>query len=265
MRSAYLVLGVPGNASPEDIEIAFEKAQALYPKERLVSDEGALARFTEVRDAYRVLRDPEMRAAHDRKLAAATAVTRVDPAHATAGRTLPVVVIEREPMEGLTRHAKPVAAGAMVLALVLGAGLWISSRNAEARREMAAQEAMMRQQEAAEADRRRQEEAAQASREERERAQAEAAERRAAYESRQAAVRANYETRRIESQRAADERQKQYAEEAAQRQKQYAEQRAQAQRESDERRAAMEARMRLEADKRRLREICMQQYGRPDC
>ncbi len=263
MRSAYLVLGVPGNASPEDIEIAFEKAQLLYPKERLVSDEGALARFTEVREAYRVLRDPEMRAAHDRKLAAATALTRVDPA--VSGRTVPVVVVEREPMEGLSRHAKPIAAGAMVLALVLGAGLWISSRNAEARREMAAQEAMMRQQEAAEAERRRQEEAALASREDRERSQAEAAERRAAYESRQAAVRATYETRRIESQRAADERSKLMAEENAKRQQQYAEQRAQAQREADERRAAMEARMRLEADKRRLREICLQQYGRPDC
>ena len=68
MRSAYLVLGVPGNATPQEIEAAFLKAERQFPRERLAEEDGALGRFDEIRNAYKVLRDPESRAAHDRKL-----------------------------------------------------------------------------------------------------------------------------------------------------------------------------------------------------
>ncbi len=73
MKSAYQTLGLPGNASREDIEAAYLAAQAFFTKERLVADPTLLQRREQVQDAYKVLSNAELRAAHDRKLAAAAA------------------------------------------------------------------------------------------------------------------------------------------------------------------------------------------------
>ena len=71
MKSAYMVLGVPGNASPEDIDAAFSHAREVYPPQRLAQEDGAVDKFNEVKQAYGILRDPDARAAHDRKLSRA--------------------------------------------------------------------------------------------------------------------------------------------------------------------------------------------------
>ncbi len=71
MRSAYSVLGVHGNAKSGEIDRAFNKTLATFTRERLRVDAGADARLADVREAYKVLRNPDMRAAHDRKLAQA--------------------------------------------------------------------------------------------------------------------------------------------------------------------------------------------------
>ena len=59
------------------------------------------------------------------KLAAATAVTRVDPANATAGRTLPVVVIEREAL-GQIREIRSLMQNGRAVTLVT----WEARRSA---------------------------------------------------------------------------------------------------------------------------------------
>jgi curved DNA-binding protein CbpA len=237
-----MVLGVPGNASPEEIEAAFGKAERLFPRERLAQEEGALARLNEIRAAYQVLRDPESRAAHDRKL-------QQQPGPGTPRRPV-LVVTEEEP----SPLRKVLAAGTCVLALVLAAGILVSYRNAEARRLQAAQELAAQQATAEEARQKREEQERLVAQRAALAAQAEANERRLAAESRMAAVRSASEMRMQEAAAA-----------YAQRVELAEQQRREANRLSEERRAAAEARMRTERDKQRVRELCMQQYSRPDC
>ena len=73
MKSAYMTLGVPGNATREDIEAAYVAAQVFFTKERLVADPSLLQRRDQVQEAYKVLMNRDLREAHDRKLAAANA------------------------------------------------------------------------------------------------------------------------------------------------------------------------------------------------
>lgn len=64
-RDYYETLGVPRNASPEDIKKTFrQKARQYHPD---VSQEpDAESRFKEINEAYAVLSDPQKRAAYDR-------------------------------------------------------------------------------------------------------------------------------------------------------------------------------------------------------
>jgi curved DNA-binding protein CbpA len=240
MRSAYLVLGVPGDASGDEIEAAFRKAEALFPRERLAREEGALARLEELRSAHQVLRDPGSRAAHDRKL-----LEQVRP----APRHRAVAIAEDQ-----SPASRWVGIGLVLVALVFGAGIYVTHRNAESRRMAAAQELATRQAAEQEARMKVEEEERLAMRRAALAAQAEANERRLVQETRSSVAHA-----------AAEMRAQQSAVLQAQRAEVADTQRREASRLADERRAAQEARMRTDRDKQRVRETCYQLYRRPDC
>lgn len=64
-RDYYEVLGVPRDASQDDIRGAYRRlARKNHPD--VSKDEGAEDRFKEIAEAYEVLRDPEKRAKYDR-------------------------------------------------------------------------------------------------------------------------------------------------------------------------------------------------------
>ncbi len=240
MKSAYLILGVPGNATIDDIEAAFGRAKQVYPPQRLASEDGAVDTFNEIKQAYTVLREPESRAAHDRKLAAA-ARPKPEP------RIQPVYVEE-------TPTRKFVLWGLILITVVFAGAFYVHQRTIQQRAAQAALELANKQREEREAQDRKDEEA----RTERERAQAKAKQdaddRRFAIESRAAEARASYERSRQESQAAMMQR-------AAISEQQRQETAARLQ----EERAAAEARLRVEKDKRRIRELCYQLYQRSDC
>lgn len=239
MRSAYLVLGIPGNASNEDIEAAFQRARELYTPARLATVEGAVDKYNEAKTAYDILRVPDSRAAHDRKLSA--------PRPQVERRR--VIVVEE-----VSASQKYVRVGLMLLAALFCAGLFVTYKNAEARRQQAALELELKKQEAKEKEVQRIE----AERAERERAAAkaksEADERNFSMEGRMAAARATAERARQDA--GAAQMQRTAIAET---------QREEAARLAEDRRNAQEAQRRTESDKRRIRELCLQQYRRPDC
>jgi curved DNA-binding protein CbpA len=245
MRSAYLVLGVPGDANREEIEAAFRRAEAQFPRERLAQEEGALARLGEIRSAYQVLNDPDSRAAHDRKL---QAQVRPPPQPRTV-----VLTEEASPLR------KWIVAGVWLLVVMLASGIYLSHRNAEARRFAAVQEAAARKAAEQEAEARRQEQD------------------RLAAERAALAARAEANERRLladinGSRAVATQRMQEAAVLQVQRQEQAEARRRDSERLYEERRAAVESRQaaaeaqrRIERDKQRVRELCWRTYGRPDC
>lgn len=82
----YAVLGVPLDASPEEIKRAFRRlAKELHPDVAGHSPE-KLARFNLVRDAYETLSDPERRRQHDRRRAPDPGFGRSPPPGSPRGR-----------------------------------------------------------------------------------------------------------------------------------------------------------------------------------
>jgi curved DNA-binding protein CbpA len=74
-RNYYELLGVPPDASREEIHSAYRRlARRCHPDLNAAGDAGA--RFNELSDAYEVLQDPAQRARYDRS----TAVDRPSPA-----------------------------------------------------------------------------------------------------------------------------------------------------------------------------------------
>jgi len=65
MKDYYVALGVPRNASKEDIVRAYRKGAQTHHPDRNPGDSDAEKRFREIQEAYEILNDPEKRAEYD--------------------------------------------------------------------------------------------------------------------------------------------------------------------------------------------------------
>jgi molecular chaperone DnaJ len=66
VRDPYEVLGVPKDATPEEIKAAFRKLAAKHHPDRNAGDDSAQERFKEINAAYQILSDPKKRMMFDR-------------------------------------------------------------------------------------------------------------------------------------------------------------------------------------------------------
>ena len=243
MKSAYQVLGVPGNATAADIEEAFERARAFYTPQKMAEDPRFAEQLTEVNDAYKVLRDPQSRQAHDRKLARQASSPPSRPA------AYAPTVVERE--SGMPRAL--VIIGLLAIALFAG-GAYVQHRRQAAQAEIAAKELEAARQQAIAETEARQAAAQEARDKTRREAEQLAQDRAFRRESDAAIARAQNLQARQDSlnaqQRAAEQRE---------------EQRKERELRADEQRRINESQRRVAADRQRIRELCYINYRRYDC
>lgn len=247
MQSAYLILGIPGNASIEDIEVAFKNASIHYSSPKLASDILALEKFLEIKTAYKVLRDPESRAAHDRKLNSAG--NHLNKANAVKR---PVVTIYAEPENPW--YARPLPVLAVVVVLIFSFGFYVNQKRLNASQEILAKELKLKQLAAEEAAK---EDALQL----KEKAEKEQLARKNEQQERQfrsESDRAFANARAAETQRGYQDIQR----ESVARQ---AEQRREYEARAREQNLARESQQRVAKDQARIRELCYQNYRRADC
>src|SRR5438270_13124651 len=64
-RDYYEILGVPKNASDEEIKKAYRKLAMKFHPDRNEGDKSAEAKFKEAKEAYEMLSDAQKRSAYD--------------------------------------------------------------------------------------------------------------------------------------------------------------------------------------------------------
>jgi curved DNA-binding protein CbpA len=246
MKSAYSVLGVPGNASTADIDAAFQKAAAHYSKERLASDPDAIDRLLEIREANKLLSDPAMRAAHDRKLNASAGAPPPPP----TGRRTTLAMEAASP----AWYTRSLVLATLAVAALFAAGGYMSHKRDVQRKEIAALELSQKKLEAEEAARIQAEQNQRESERARADTVAQARERQLRNESSYAAIRAANNDRQVQSQvsrQVADDRRNDMMKVQ--------------QAKSDERQRTYDAQRRVAEDQQRIRNLCLQNYGRSNC
>jgi DnaJ-class molecular chaperone len=124
MKSAYLTLGLPGDATADEIRRALEAAQLRFSKTHLVEHPEDIERLRAIQDAAKILLDPAMRAAHDRKLLAGNQ-TQVQPLRRAA----------EAPQTAWFQ--KPLWIGALVVVMVFAGGAYLQKKNRERQLELA--------------------------------------------------------------------------------------------------------------------------------
>lgn len=241
MKSAYTVLGIPGNASTPDIELAYQKAAAHYSHERIGDDTALADKLVEVQQAYKLLSNADMRAAHDRKLS--TAVARP-------------VQRERIVVEDVAPawYTRPMVLLALVVVAMFGVGSYMGYSRDQTRKALAAQELAQKKLETEEAARAESERA----RIDTEKARALAAEQN---RDRQLRAESNSIANRAASQEIQQLAMMNRQIEADRREAQRKEQQTRA----DELQRVADGRRQLASDQARIRELCWQQYKRANC
>lgn len=68
MKDYYYFLGIPQNASAEDIKKAYRKLSLKYHPDKNENDDYFSDRFKEVREAYEMLTDPQRKSIYDQNL-----------------------------------------------------------------------------------------------------------------------------------------------------------------------------------------------------
>lgn len=234
MKSAYVTLGIPGNAGTEEIQEAYQRALGHFTREKLAANPALHDRVEEVKEAFKVLANADLRQAHDRKINSSVAPPRAR-----------VVVAAQETSSSFTKY---LVFG--VLALV-GGGMYVSHQHEEARLAKIALEAREQAQ--------KKEEEAKAEQAEKDAAASAAAKLAAANalakrdeqqlrnESSQIAQRAQSMELMQQNQRTQRENQEKYA--AA----------------NEKQQAAVAAAQRAAIDQRALRNLCIINTGRPNC
>lgn len=251
MRSAYVTLGVPGNASIAEIELAFEQAM-LRQKNKPVTGELELEDdFADICNAYKVLRDPDQRAAHDQRL---NSMALPAPPRR---RSAPPMVITVEKTSG--PNWTMIVIVLMVLAF---AGMFMLQSSREKTRQQELKLASEKARLQAEAESRAWQEQLDQQQQEQEQARARA----------KAAQDAERQARdfRRDAEMAADrakslESQQENAMRRQQQQAMYEERRRQSDARSEEQRRLYEAQQRAAADRAAIRNLCYQNYRRWDC
>ena len=250
MKSAYFVLGLPGDANAQEIRDAYDALVQQLTHGALSSKPDREGRLLEAKQAYQILSNPQTRESHDRRLHGGASTPRE-------------VVVEREATARWYLQPLPLIAMATVALFAIG-GYLQHQRTVRATEQaaLALKKKELEEQEAA-----RQAQAAAA--EQAERAQrAKAAEqneqrmRNEAASALRAQMIADANAQREFNQQQRDERN-----EAARKEREakYEAARKESERQSAQRQAQYDAQQRTAEYQRRIRALCMQNYGRPDC
>ena len=250
MKSAYLVLGVSLRSTTEEIRTAYlHKLKIAKLQEKTTGELALAARHAELRVAYDILSHREKREAHDLGLAEVGQEQRAaPPLRRTPGRAI-------GPQDAAPTWPRWLA---LVAVVAVAGGVWIDQLRTERVRIQAAAEAAAKQhaldEEQARNRRAQEEETARQVEQRAEQRKTDFQERQA----RQETERFGMRVQAMESQRNAWENQRIAMEMQEAR-------RAEAEARMDEQRRAAEARRVVERDKQLIRELCMQNYRRPNC